>query len=94
MSQHNFDSLLHQDPADDAWYSGNYQMGLAIVSSPRLASTFIAYKKNQLKEEDALDLLEEDEGDIEYEWDSDTTDSGSDAASVTFNADPILNALY
>jgi hypothetical protein len=74
-------SLLHRDPADDAWYSGNYQMGLAIVSSPRLASTFIAYKKNQLKEEDALDLLEEGEGDIEYEWDSDTTDSGSDAES-------------
>lgn len=74
-------SLLHRDPADDAWYSGNYQMGLAIVSSPRLASTFIAYKKNQLKEEDVLDLLEEGEGDIEYEWDSDTTDSGSDAES-------------
>ena len=56
-------------------------MGLAIVSSPWLVSTFITYKKNQLQEERTLDILEEDEGNIEYEWDSDATESGSDAES-------------
>lgn len=75
-------SLLHRNPADDAWYSGNYQMGLAIVSSPRLVSAFTTYKKNQLKEEDVLDILEEEESDVEYEWDSSSgTESDSDSDS-------------
>ncbi len=67
-------SLLHRTPADTAWYRGTYQMGLAIISSPRLASTFLAYKKGQMKHCDALDSLEEQEGDIEYEWGCGTSD--------------------
>ena len=63
-------SLLHWSPADTAWDNGSHQMGLAIVSSPRLASAFVAYKKGLLKEEEAKDDLEEKEGDVEYEWEN------------------------
>lgn len=60
-------SLLHRAPTDKAWCKGNYQMGLAIVSSPRLASVYRAYNKGQLKKSQAEKILEEREGDVKYE---------------------------
>ena len=42
-------------------------MGLAIVSSPRLASVYRAYNKGQLKKSQAEKILEEREGDVKYE---------------------------
>jgi hypothetical protein len=55
-------------PKDDAWYQGVYQMGLAIVSSPRLESAFIAYKKGLMTIEEILNSLQEKADDVEYEW--------------------------
>ncbi|KIL56127.1 hypothetical protein M378DRAFT_17358 [Amanita muscaria Koide BX008] len=71
-------SLMHRLPADTAWYNGSHQMGLAIVSSPRLASAFAAYKKGLLKEDEVQDDLEEKEGDVEYEWENKSSGDKSD----------------
>jgi hypothetical protein len=72
-------SLLHRLPADTAWDNGSHQMGLAIVSSPRLASAFVAYKKGLLKEKEVKDDLEEKEGDVEYEWENRSTGDESES---------------
>ena len=54
-------------------------MELAIVSSPRLASAFVAYKKGLLKEKEVKDDLEEKEGDVEYEWENRSTEDESES---------------
>ena len=72
-------SLLHRSPADTAWDNGSHQMGLAIVSSPWLASAFVAYKKGLLKEEEAKDDLEEKEGNVEYEWENRSAEDESES---------------
>ena len=59
-------SLLHRAPTDKAWCKGNYQMGLTIVSSPRLASVYCVYNKGQLKKSQAEKILEEQEGGVKY----------------------------
>ena len=54
-------------------------MGLAIVSSPWLASAFVAYKKGLLKEEEVKDDLEEKEGNVEYEWENRSAEDESES---------------
>ena len=43
-------------------------MGLAIVSSPRLESAFTAYRDGHMKNSEVLDSLQDQAGDVEYEW--------------------------
>jgi hypothetical protein len=63
-------SLLHRLPKDPAWFNGAYQMGLAIVSSPRLVPAFLKYKRGLLEKEKAEQELKEKNGDIQYHWGS------------------------
>lgn len=49
------------------------------MSSPWLASAFVAYKKGLLKEEEAKDDLEEKEGNVEYEWENRSAEDESES---------------